>query len=143
MVKNLLETFLKPNLSIFNRKWPLSPLKWIQIYRFWRKMTDFDENWRREGHEKRLLDYFYDMNLVRNVQKCSKMRSLKLKRKRGDWKSLKKLGKKVSSGAASSLIFLILFSGFSLVENSSAAHVISVISDIAVNRLPVVGIQTV
>ena len=94
MVKNLLETFLKPNLSIFNRKWPLSPLKWIQIYRFWRKMTDFDENWRREGHEKRLLDYFYDMNLVRNVQKCSKMRSLKLKRKRGDWKSLKKVRKK-------------------------------------------------
>jgi len=33
---------------------------------------------------KRLSDYVYDMNLVRNVQKCSKMRSLKLKRKRGD-----------------------------------------------------------
>jgi hypothetical protein len=43
---------------------------------------------------KGLMDYFYDMNLVRNVQKCSKMRSLKLKRKRGDWKSLKKVRKK-------------------------------------------------
>jgi len=43
---------------------------------------------------KRLLSYVYDMNLVRNVQKCSKMRSLKLKRKRGDWKSLKKVRKK-------------------------------------------------
>ena len=65
--------------------------------RFWWKLTALRPR-------KRLLDYVYDMNLVRNVQKCSKMRSFKIKRKRGDWKSLKKLGKKFSSGAASSLI---------------------------------------
>jgi hypothetical protein len=33
---------------------------------------------------KKAYGLFHDMNLVRNVQKCSKMRSLKLKRKRGD-----------------------------------------------------------
>ena len=136
MVKNLLETFLKPNLSMNTENGYFASIVKSNLS-FLAKMTDFDENWRREGHEKRLLDYFYDMNLVRNVQKCSKMRSLKLKRKRGDWKSLKKVRKKVSSGAGSSLIFLFLFSGFSLVEHSSAAHVITV------NRLPLVGIQTV
>ena len=40
--------------------------------------------------------------MFKNAQKWG---VLKLKRKRGDWKSLKKLGKKFSSGAASSLIF--------------------------------------
>jgi len=88
---------------------------------------------------KRLLSYVYDMNLVRNVQKCSKMRSLKLKRKRGDWKSLKKVRKKgfVWRGIFFDRLDFCLLRVFSLVENSSAAHVI------AVNRLPVVGIQTV
>ena len=100
--KNLLETFLKPKNVIFRSKWPLS----IGMEGFSLSFSvEYDQFWSKMTTRKRLFKNFYDMNLVRNVQKCSKMRSFKIKRKRGDWKSLKKLGKKFSSGAASSLIF--------------------------------------
>ena len=101
MVKNLLKTFLKPKMSFSDQKWPLS----IAMEGFSLSFTvEYDQFWSKMTTRKRLFKNFYDMNLVRNVQKCSKMRSFKIKRKRGDWKSLKKLGKKFSSGAASSLI---------------------------------------